>query len=350
MGRKRKANRDLPERVYQKHGAYYFVTPEGKWIRLGVTKGEMYRMMAELELRPAGGYTVTSLWNDYQEDELSKLSPATARGYIKSKKKLLETFGHMGLDQIKPSDVARYLLLRGKKAPTSANREIAILSTMYTYAVRLGLAEMNPCLRVKRIKTSPRTRYVEDWELAEFLSVCDIQLQCYVELKYLTGLRKTDMLSMTLMQIKDSGLYVHPSKTKNSTGEIREFIWTPALRDTINRIKSLPRLAFATHLFCDRNGRSYIDEGLITPRFDQLWRKTMKRALQETNLKERFQERDIRAKTATDADDSGQNATEILGHGNSLTTKIYIRSKQIKRVMPLSMKLGDKARDDEASG
>ncbi len=61
----------------------------------------------------------------------------------------------------------------------------------------------------------------------------------------------------------------------------------------------------------------------------------MKRALVETELSERFQERDIRAKTATDADDSGQNATTILGHADTGITKRYIRSKQVKAVMPL---------------
>lgn len=44
--------------------------------------------------------------------------------------------------------------------------------------------------------------------MIEFLSVCDKQMELYVRLKYLMGLRKTDMLNMTLMQIKESGLYV----------------------------------------------------------------------------------------------------------------------------------------------
>lgn len=74
MSRKRKTNRDLPQRVYMKHGAYYFVTPENKWIRLGKTKGEMFRSLADLEINPSGGYTVTSLWNDFAAEQLPKLS------------------------------------------------------------------------------------------------------------------------------------------------------------------------------------------------------------------------------------------------------------------------------------
>ena len=34
MSRPRKTGADLPARVYQKHGAYFYVTPGGKWLKL----------------------------------------------------------------------------------------------------------------------------------------------------------------------------------------------------------------------------------------------------------------------------------------------------------------------------
>jgi integrase len=326
--------------VYKKHGAFYLVTPapEQKWIRLGSTKAEMYKALAVLEIQPSGGYTVESLWKDYSQDELPKKSPATQAGYRKSSTQLLKVFGHLLLDQIGSPDVAKYLLIRGKKAPTCANQEIGLLSTMYTYAVALGLAERNPCLRVKRHKLSPRDRLVEDWELDEFRKECSDQLDCYCELKELTGLRMTDMLFLTLANIKEDGLYVRPSKTQNSTGERREFIWTPELKAVIDRIVGLPRPQTETRLFVNKDGKPFMDEELQAPRFGYLWRKTMKAALLKTELREPFQEKDIRAKTASDADRLGQDATAILGHEDSRTTRRYIRHKQIKRVMPLVRK------------
>jgi len=348
MPRKRKSNRDLPERVYKKHGAYYFVTPESKWIRLGKTKGEMYQTLATLEIRPSGGYTATSLWKDFEEDQLPKLSPATQDGYRKSVENLLNVFGDMQLDQIASKDIARYLLMRGKKAKGSANKEIGLFSSMFTYAVALGNAERNPCLRVKRHKESPRTRYVEDWELAEFLKVCPPLLVAYLELKYLIGVRKTDMLKLSLANIKERGLYVRPNKTKNSTGETREFIWTDDLRAAVEMAKKLPRPEHQMLLFCTERGTSFLTERLKSPTFDLIWRKTMTVALKETELSERFQERDIRAKTATDADDEGQDATKILGHADSGVTRRYIRSKQIKAVMPLKKKSRPADGEDQA--
>ena len=70
MGRKRKSNKNLPQRVYHKHGAYYLVTLENKWIRLGSTKSEMYKTLSEIDIKPSGGYTIESLWNDFNQDPI----------------------------------------------------------------------------------------------------------------------------------------------------------------------------------------------------------------------------------------------------------------------------------------
>ena len=69
----------------------------------------------------------------------------------------------------------------------------------------------------------------------------------------------TDMLLLTLANIKEGGLYVRPHKTMNSTGERREFIWTSALRAVIERIKRLPRPKNETRLFVNKRGKPFID-------------------------------------------------------------------------------------------
>ncbi|MES9845644.1 MAG: tyrosine-type recombinase/integrase [Candidatus Sedimenticola sp. 6PFRAG5] len=334
MGRKRRKNRDLPERVYKKHGAYYYVTPENQWIRLGKTKAEMYKTLAELEIQPSDSFTVENLWKDFLQDRVVSLSPATVRGYEKSADVFLKTFGHMYPEEVMSKDIARYLLVRGRKAKTSANREVAVMSSMFTYAVALGISERNPCLRVARHKIGPRERYVEDWELEAFSSISGELLNCYVDLKYLTGLRETDLLQLTFANEKDEGLYVRPSKTRNSTGEPRLYVWVPELREVVDRIHALPRPKFATHFFCKPDGSPFITTDLKTQAFGYIWGKAMRKALKETNLKERFQEKDLRAKAATDADDEGQDATELLGHGDRRTTKIYLRGKKVKKVTP----------------
>lgn len=339
MPRKRIINKDLPQRVYFKHGAYYYVTapPESKWIRLGKTKQEMYLKLAKFNTTDTPCYTIENLWNRYKDEVVIHKSVSTQDSNHKEIKNLLKVFGKMHPESVKPQHVAEYLDTRGMTAPSSSNKEIALLSHMYTKAVRWGISDRNPCLRVERNKAKARERYVEDWEFFEFKKVCCVFMNCYIDLKYLTGLRKTDMLLLTLENITDKGLFVRPSKTKNSVGEPRLYEWTDDLLAVIDRVKALPRPVISSYLFCTKSGEPYIDDRLKTAKFGYIWGKTMKKALSETELLERFQERDLRAKSGTDADNQGQDATDLLGHGDRRMTKRYLRSKQAKRVQPLHL-------------
>lgn len=147
-------------------------------------------------------------------------------------------FGSMVPGEVKPSDIAQYLMIRGRKTKTCANGEIGVLSAMYTHAVSLGICESKPCLRVKRHKIGPRDRYIEDWELKALESVCNEFMNCYVTLKYLIGVRQTDMLMLTLDDIKEDGLFVRPNKTLNSTGETRIFFGHQILRRLLRELRN----------------------------------------------------------------------------------------------------------------
>jgi hypothetical protein len=41
--------------------------------------------------------------------------------------------------------------------------------------------------QIKKITIAPRDRYVEDWELREFKSICNSMLKAYIPLKVTTG-------------------------------------------------------------------------------------------------------------------------------------------------------------------
>lgn len=69
-----------------------------------------------------------------------------------------------------PPDI--YAYMDARKAPVRANREKALLSHVFQYAIRWGVAKDNPCRRVSRNPEKPRNRYVSDDELELFLSVC----------------------------------------------------------------------------------------------------------------------------------------------------------------------------------
>ena len=68
--------------------------------------------------------------------------------------------------------------------------------------------------------------------------------------------------------------------------------------------------------------------------FDSLWQRFMDKVLAETQVAERFQERDLRAKVATDSDTLIE-ASERLGHADTAITQRVYRRKPIL-VKPLT--------------
>ena len=66
MGRPRKSNKHLPARMYQKHGAFYFVDVDNKWHWLGRTLAEAHRRYADFCPGTDAVRTMNDLANKYQ--------------------------------------------------------------------------------------------------------------------------------------------------------------------------------------------------------------------------------------------------------------------------------------------
>jgi hypothetical protein len=61
-------------------------------------------------------------------------------------------------------------------------------------------------------------------------------------------------------------------------------------------------LDIAHWVFCTDEGECYVEENGRTTNFNSVWKRFMDRLLKETRVTERFAERDIRAKVASDAE------------------------------------------------
>ena len=78
MGRRRKTDKHLPQRVYHRGKTYYFVDHTGKWHALGHTVAEMYRACGEmLEERPL--VTMGDLFDRYLIEVVPGKSARTQR-------------------------------------------------------------------------------------------------------------------------------------------------------------------------------------------------------------------------------------------------------------------------------
>src|SRR5260363_426033 len=142
MGRKRKTNElGLPERVYAKHGAFYYVHRAGHWERLGTDLAEVKRK--------------ANLYNDPHS-----------------------TFGAM----------AHYLDAFVVHCEVRVNREKACLSSCFTWLIRCGEAgvKTNPCSGVRCNREAKRERYVAHEEFAAVYALAVKPVQILMDLIYRT--------------------------------------------------------------------------------------------------------------------------------------------------------------------
>lgn len=351
-------NKGLPARWTLRHGAYYYRVPPGleslwdgkAYFQLGKTLPVAYKAWSDrIGSTGTKSHTIGQLLDRYALEVVPTKSFRTQEGNQLALKKLRSVFGDMPLASITPQMIYQYVDKRSIKAKDdkgrlrggkiTAHREIEVLSHAFTKAVQWGYVNNHPFkLEVRLEGEKPRTRYVEDWEIVEALALPATKrkggvemVQAYIRLKLLTGMRRGDLLKLAMTDIRDDGIHVTPSKTKDSTGRSIIYQWTPALRASIDLAKS-KRPVLSPFLFCNRMGKCYVNEKGFANGWDSLWQRFMVRVLLETKVTDRFTEHDIRAKCASDAD-TLEHAQAMLAHADSKTTdRIYRRKPE--KVMP----------------
>lgn len=227
-----------------------------------------------------------------------------------------------------------YQYIDKRQSKVAARREIEVLSHAFTKAVEWGIIDRHPFKgEVRLAGEKPRTRYVEDWEIVECLALESkrthgsvLAVQAYIRVKLITGLRRGDLLRLSMSDLKEDGIHVTPAKTATSTGKSLILSWTQELRAAVEMAKAARPVRIAPWLFCNRNGLSYVNEE--TGRaggWDTMWRNFMARVLKETKVKQQFNEHDLRAKCASDAQ-TLEHAQALMAHADSrLTERVYRR-------------------------
>lgn len=339
-------NRGLPSRWKFQHGAYYYRVPPGleylwngkQMFRLGSSLPEAYKVWAERLGDTDKARTIGQLLERYALEVVPAKKPATRESNGYALKKLFPVFGEMPLAALEPRHIYQYVDKR--EAKVAAHREIEVLSHAYTKAVEWGYINRHPFKGEVRLEgEKPRTRYVEDWELVETLSLPAVRhagsvlvIQAYLRVKLLTGLRRGDLLRLTMADLCDGGIHVTPNKTADTTGKKIIIEWSDELRAMVDAAKVV-RPVLSPFLFCNRRGKCYVNENGKANGWDSMWGRFMDRVLAETKVNERFTEHDIRAKCASDAS-TLEHARQLLTHADSrVTDRVYRRKPEI--VKPL---------------
>ena len=324
MGRQRTAQKGMPPRMHLKGGTYWHVSSDTprKWTRLDREWAIAIRLYAEIEgtSYPENDTTLRAVAARYRREVLPRKAPQTQRDNEKELRNLEVVFGDMPIDKIKPHHVRKYLDERGLKAKVRANREKALLSHLFNCAREWGYTDApNPCAGVKGHRETGRDRYVEDAEYQAVYEKAHFTVQDAMDLAYLTGQRPADVLKLQRSDIRDGALRF----TQGKTGKKLRIEVTGELATVIVRIQQRPRKAIGLSLIQDEKGQR-LTYFALRSRFDKA------RKAAGVN----FQFRDIRAKSATDADNL-QHAQKLLGHKHQTMTQHYTRNRKGEKIKPL---------------
>lgn len=341
--------REIPKGWRLKHNAWYYSVPKGlrnHWdnkteYRLGKTLEEAWAEWdSKTCLLPENqtGLTIGKLLDKYTRDVVSQKSFKSQESNLISIARIKNVFGQMRVQHLKATSVAQYRdRVAAKHGATSANRDLEVISHLFSKAVEWGLVDNHPTKgAVAKLKLKPRDRYVEDWEIAEALKVANPTLIAYIWLKLATGQRRKDLLSLTLDDIRcdSEGIRFKPSKTSHSSGRKVIVLWTEDLLAWRDYALSIRGDSHDSHVFLNSKGQGWLNAKGQANGFDTLWQRFLDTALSKTNLTQRFQERDLRAKTASDTD--LQHASRLLAHTSEQITQLVYRRKG-DEVQPVDM-------------
>lgn len=140
-----------------------------------------------------------------------RLQPRSYKTDEQRLKPLLELLGEMEASAIEPADIDRVLglVMMSNKLDTrpagkaTANRYLALISSIFAIAVRNGRVAANPCKRVERFKESPgRIRYLnqhdanEETRLRAEIRRLWPELEPEFDLALHTGMRRDEQFSL----------------------------------------------------------------------------------------------------------------------------------------------------------
>ncbi len=238
MGRRRKSGMILPNGVYH-HGRKFrmriYVGNDKRptWhVFKSTTEVEFFREWSRY-LKRKQVVTMSDVFERYEAQELPKKADDTQRSDRTALNFLRLAFGNLPPEDVKPSQIVAYIDAREKHAAIRANREIDLLSHIFTKCRHWELVEHNPAQKLRyRNPEKPRERYVTDVQLWRALRIAPPLIRYAMYLAVLTGLRRRDILGLTWDNFGPDGLTVTLSKSKraNRSPKVLLFEWSPSLR------------------------------------------------------------------------------------------------------------------------
>lgn len=351
MGR-RKRNYRAPEGLIRIPGSPFWwikwkhirkSTRETDLVRATIILREVQKRLLEQEDKVKGILGQSIPFEVLVNRYLKEVSPSKRShgSDLTNSRKPREFFGQQKIDTIKPKDVYAFIdwrkrqtrelkreLKPGDPEPekksisgSTVNREKALISHAFKYAIRWGYVDTNPCVGVEGYGESSRERYITE---EEFQAIKDIALSNeysahladIMDCLYYTGQRCGRIFTLKWSQIDLKARKItFPILSKNK--KVPDEIWiSQPLLELLFRLKAQRSLSkvVGSYVFQKPNGTRY---GSIKT----TWNKCCAKAnVADARI------HDIRHKALTDLGKKGytiQQVAQVAGHSQISTTFKY---------------------------
>ena len=142
--------------------------------------------------------TVADLAARFEEEHLTRTRISTAAEYMATiRKDILPALGRLKVAEVTFADVDGLHRKVTKRAPIKANRTLAVLSKMFSLAIKWGWLRDNPTKGVERNVEHGRERYLTGEELARLTAALakhpDQQAANIIRMLLLTGARRGEV-------------------------------------------------------------------------------------------------------------------------------------------------------------
>jgi integrase len=262
------------------------------------------------------------LFADFVNEHFLPFSKLNKKSYDRDKrlsKIFCEFFAGKTLKEIKRSDIESFKLHHsitksryGKiLAPATVNRELAILSRIFSLAIDDEILPYNPCQRVKNLRTdNQRIRYLtEDEEKRLLAELKDNELTKNIVIFAInTGMRRGEIFSLTWFDADLNRNVLNVRQTK--TGKDRVVPMNDKVRLMLDSLPKTNEFVFTS----PRTGGKLVDV-----------KKGFRKALEDAKIFN-FHFHDLRHTFATRLADAGVPLSviaELLGHSDIRMTKRY---------------------------
>lgn len=180
--------------------------------------------------------TVKDLADRYTEEHLPKKRPSSRQDdQAMLDQIILPRLGKFKVADVRHADIDRLHREVTKRAPYRANRSAALLSKMFSLAVKWEMRADNPAKGIERNHEEKRTRYLLGDELVRLTAALaehpEQTSANAVRLLLLTGARRGEVLSATWDQFDvEAGVWIKPSAHTKQKSEHRVPLSAPAMQ------------------------------------------------------------------------------------------------------------------------